>query len=91
MRAYTRVTLSDHMISVLTIEEFQDIFALDPSELGCTKLVQHIIDTGDHSPIRLIPHRTLFALQNKTEELIRKILDQVIIKKSKSSWQVQLS
>ena len=35
----------------MLIEEFQDIFALDPSELGCTKLVQHVIDTGDHPPI----------------------------------------
>ena len=50
----------------MLIEEFQDIFALDPSELGCTKLVQHVIDTGDHPPIRQDTTLNLFVLWNKT-------------------------
>ena len=28
--------------------EAADVFALDSSELGCTNLVQHTIDTRDH-------------------------------------------
>ena len=47
------------------LEEFHNIFALDSTELGCTKLVQHAIDTGDHPPIRQLPHRTPFALRGK--------------------------
>ena len=34
------------------LNEFRDIFALKPNELGHTNLVQHHIDTGDHAPIR---------------------------------------
>ena len=33
------------------ITSYADIFALDSSELGTTNLVQHAINTGDHSPI----------------------------------------
>ena len=36
-----------------------DVFALDNSELGCTNVVSHKIDTGDHHPIKhaiLDPH-----------------------------------
>jgi len=32
--------------------EYQDVFAIDNKELGCTDLVQHSIDTGDAPPIR---------------------------------------
>ena len=35
-----------------------DVFALDNSELGCTNLVKHTIDTGDIQPLKTIalPH-----------------------------------
>ena len=35
--------------------EAKDVFALDDSELGCTPLVQHKVDTGDHPAIKQIP------------------------------------
>ena len=38
------------------IVEFADVFTLDDSELGCTDLLQHCIDTGDHSPIKQRPY-----------------------------------
>ena len=34
------------------IHQYQDLFALDSSELGTTDLVTHSIHTGDHQPIR---------------------------------------
>lgn len=37
------------------LNEFRDIFALSPSKLGRTNLVQHGIDTEGHAPIRLHP------------------------------------
>ena len=37
------------------ITEFSDAFALDDTKLGCTKLVEHTIDTGAHAPIRQQP------------------------------------
>ena len=35
------------------INEYRDVFALSPEELGRTNWVQHTIDTGDASPIRM--------------------------------------
>ena len=37
---------------------FADVFTLDDTELGCTDLMQHSIETGDHLPIRQQPYRT---------------------------------
>ena len=33
------------------VVEFNDVFAKDPSELGCTNVAQHAIDTVKHPPI----------------------------------------
>ena len=62
------------------VNEFTGIFALSPSELGRTDLVQHVINTGDHPPIKQLPHRTPFALRKRTEELIDKMLDEGVIR-----------
>lgn len=35
------------------INEYRDVFALSPEELGRTNWVQYTIDTGDASPIRM--------------------------------------
>ena len=34
------------------LEEFNEVFALDPMEVGHTDLVQHTINTGEHGPTR---------------------------------------
>ena len=38
-------------------QEFQDVFALKSTELGRTNLVEHEIDVGTNSPMRLPPRR----------------------------------
>ena len=38
--------------------KYHDVFALSDSELGRTSLVQHVIDTGDTTPIKQMPYRT---------------------------------
>ena len=43
------------------IAEFNDIFALDKLELGCTNLVEHTIETSEHPPIRQQPYHTRMA------------------------------
>ena len=37
--------------------KYRDVFALSDSELGRTSLVQHVIDTGDATPIKQMPYR----------------------------------
>ena len=33
----------------------EDVFSLDDDDLGCTSLVQHKVNVGDHLPIKQIP------------------------------------
>lgn len=66
--------------------EFADSFALDQTELGCTSVVTHKIDTGDHLPIKQSPRRTPFSLRSKVRELTGEMLDHGIIQPSSSPW-----
>ena len=43
------------------VEENHDVFALDDNELGCTDIVQHVINTGDHPPIKQPVRRLPFV------------------------------
>ena len=68
------------------LRESADVFALDDSELGCTDLVRHVIDTGDHSPVRQPPHRTPMVYRDKIEQLVDEMQGRGIIQPSTSPW-----
>ena len=68
------------------VSEFSDVFAVNAEELGHTELVQHTINTGDHPPIKQLPHRTPFALKGQIEQMIAKMLEQGVITPSSSPW-----
>ncbi len=44
-------------------------FALNPSELGVTNIVQHTIDTVENAPIRQQASRIPFALHGKVDSM----------------------
>jgi len=54
------------------MNEYRDIFALSPEELGRTNWVQHTIpvDTGDASNIRMQPYRVPEAQKERIEKCI---------------------
>ena len=66
--------------------EASDVFALDNSELGCTSLVKHTIDTGDHPPIKQQPYRTPMIYQEKITEMIDGMQAQGVVRPSSSPW-----
>ena len=68
------------------INEYRDVFALSPEELGRTNWVQHTIDTGDASPIRMRPYRVPEAQKERIEKCIDDMLDQEVIRPSASPW-----
>ena len=63
-----------------------DLFALDPSELGVTNVVQHTINTGDCTPINQPARRIPFALRSKVDSMTEETLEQGIIQPSQSPW-----
>ena len=66
--------------------EAEDVFALDDFELGCTSLVQHKVDTGDHPAIKQMPRRMPFSQREKVAEMVDEMLSKGVIQPSASAW-----
>ena len=63
-----------------------DVFALDDTELGCTRLVKHEIDTSDHPPMKQHFRRVPFVHHEKISQMIDDMLEKGIIQPSSSPW-----
>ena len=68
------------------LEKFNEIFVIDPMEVGCTDLVQHTINTGEHAPVKQTPRRIPFSLRKKVGEMVDEMLDKGIVEHSSSPW-----
>ena len=68
------------------LHEFQDVFAVDATQLGNCDWVKHTVDTGDHRPIKQAPRRLPLHRRAEVEELLRKMLAQGVIEESQSPW-----
>ena len=55
------------------LHDYSDFFALTDQELGCTGIVRHSIDTGEHRPIKQQPYRTAIVRR----DTIRQMVDQM--------------
>ena len=74
---------SQNMDLIKFKESYKDFLLEVP---GCTTLVFHEIPTGSALPIRLPPCRLAHHSQEVLREEIKTLLDQDIIKSSKSPW-----
>ncbi|CAC5404427.1 unnamed protein product [Mytilus coruscus] len=63
-----------------------DVFAINLSELGCTDLHPHRIDTGDSAPVRQRFYRQSPAMKTESSKHIKEMLDNNIIEPSQSEW-----
>ena len=68
------------------ISEHSDLFEMDSSELGHSTVVQHVINTGDSTPIKQHPYRTPIVQRDKIAQLIKQMKQQGIVKPSCSPW-----
>jgi len=69
------------------VEEYHEVFALAEDEMGCTDVVKHKIDTGDHPPIKQYPRRTPFVQRAKIASMITDMEKKGIVKLSVSPSQ----
>ena len=65
-----RVTESEVKQLQNLIHEFSDVFALDVSELECTDIVHHVINTGDYHPTKQQPYCTPAVYRHKIANII---------------------
>ena len=63
-----------------------DVFSLHEDDLGYTSLVQHRMDTGDHTPIKQSPRRLPFSQRETVSSLIDDMMKKGIIQPSASAW-----
>ena len=63
-----------------------DVFATSSSDIGCTNVYQHRIDTGDHAPFRQKPYRQTPAGRERVNEHVQQMLDDGVIVESDSTW-----
>ena len=79
--------LEDQFIEASKLfEKYSHIFAKDDFDLGCATNVQHVLDIGDHPPIRSRPHRRSQAEESIIMEELNKLLDSGMIIPSNSPW-----
>ena len=66
--------------------KYRDVFSLPDSELGRTSLVQHVIDTGDATPIKQMPYRTSPEGKQEIDRQVNNMLEHGIVQESVSAW-----
>lgn len=65
---------SEHEQLQSLLADYSDVFALDPSELGTTDVVQLVIETRDSPPIRQQARRIPFALRSTVDGMVSEML-----------------
>ena len=66
--------------------EYQDIFSLEPHEIGCTDVTEHDIELLDHEPFKERFHCIAPPLVEELRQHIQEMLDIGAIRPSQSPW-----
>ncbi len=64
----------------------QDVFSKHDTDIGRTHLTEHVIDTGDASPVKFAPRRVPLAFVGEAEAAMQKFLDSGTCRPSTSPW-----
>ncbi|CAC5369164.1 unnamed protein product [Mytilus coruscus] len=87
IRTGEALNLNNNYIKIATeMRQYRQAFAKDITELGCTKIGKHIIDTGDANPVRQFPYRTTPKTKEEINTHLDEMEEQGIIRKSMSPW-----
>ena len=66
--------------------KYRNVFAFPGDQLGRTSLVQHVIDTGDATPIKQRPYRVSPDVKREIDRQVGEMLEKGIIQESVSPW-----
>ncbi|GFQ91611.1 transposon Ty3-I Gag-Pol polyprotein [Trichonephila clavata] len=66
----------------MLIDEYEELFSCTSGDLGRTKLAQHRIETGNHSPIKQNPRRLPIAKTTEVKDLLRDMQERDVIEPS---------
>ena len=71
---------------LVVLGQNRDVFAKDISELGCTNLHHHVIDTGNAPPVSQRFYRTTPEKKEEIEKQVQQMLQDGIIEPSTTPW-----
>lgn len=55
------------------------VFAIQRQKLGARKLVEHVIGTGTHKPVRVPPYKTNPQMKAELDKILDELLEQDVI------------
>ena len=64
----------------------QDHAMLFKSDLGCTTVAEHVIETGDAAPVKVPPHPIPFHYAEHVHKQLEEMAQEEIIRRSNSPW-----
>ena len=82
----TNLSEEQHSKTIEVIRRNADVFAKNPMKPNITATVEHTIETGDDIPTYAKPRRLPNAWKNEIHENIQEMIDNGIIRPSKSPW-----
>ncbi len=68
------------------IKKYKRVVAENPKAPKFSSVVEHVIDTGDHPPIKQRSYRTAHKVQEQIREQVNEMLENGIIRGSNSPW-----
>ena len=68
------------------LTEYADVFATSATDIGRTKLVQHVIDTGQERPVHERVRRFPYEQSKEIEQQVKTMKEQGLIQESTSQW-----
>ena len=73
--SHTTLTPEHKLYLVDLLNQYHDVFAYSPTELGRTSVVKHHIDTGNNPPVRQRPYRMPQIQREQIDKHIKDMLD----------------
>ena len=70
----------------LLVDKHANAFAKSPTDLGCTDVIKHAIDTGDARPVKQRARRPPMAFAQEEDQIIQQQLEAGVIRESMSAW-----
>ena len=68
------------------LRTYSSVFSHSQTYLGRTSIVQHLINTGDHKPVKLRPYRTSPENLEEIRRQVQEMLQNDLIEESCSAW-----